>query len=79
MTTRVLVVDDDVRLYELLASYLEQNGVSPVHASSGRRALDVLEREAFDAVLLDVMMPELGGSASSRRSARAGRACRSSC
>jgi len=61
MTTRVLVVDDDVRLYELLASYLEQNGVSPVHASSGRRALDVLEREAFDAVLLDVMMPELDG------------------
>jgi DNA-binding response OmpR family regulator len=61
MTTRVLVVDDDVRLYELLASYLEQNGVSPAHASSGRRALDVLEREAFDAVLLDVMMPELDG------------------
>jgi DNA-binding response OmpR family regulator len=61
MTTRVLVVDDDTRLYELLASYLEQNGVSPVHASSGRRALDVLEREAFDAVLLDVMMPEMDG------------------
>jgi two-component system, OmpR family, response regulator len=61
MTTRVLVVDDDTRLYELLASYLEQNGVSPVHASSGRRALDVLEREGFDAVLLDVMMPEMDG------------------
>jgi two-component system OmpR family response regulator len=61
MTTRVLVVDDDTRLYELLASYLEQNGMSPAHASSGRRALDVLEREAFDAVLLDVMMPEMDG------------------
>ena len=61
MTTRVLVVDDDARLYELLASYLEQNQVSPAHASSGRRALDVLEREAFDAVLLDVMMPEMDG------------------
>jgi two-component system, OmpR family, response regulator len=61
MTTRVLVVDDDTRLYELLASYLDQNGVSPAHASSGRRALDLLEREAFDAVLLDVMMPEMDG------------------
>jgi two-component system, OmpR family, response regulator len=61
MTTRVLVVDDDARLYELLASYLEQNGMSPAHASSGRRALDLLEREAFDAVLLDVMMPEMDG------------------
>jgi two-component system OmpR family response regulator len=61
MTTRVLVVDDDARLYELLASYLEQNGMSPAHAASGRRALELLEREAFDAVLLDVMMPEMDG------------------
>ncbi|HTQ03599.1 MAG TPA: response regulator transcription factor [Polyangiaceae bacterium] len=63
MTTRVLVVDDDVRLYELIASYLEQNDVSPAHAPNGRRALELLEREAFDAVLLDVMMPELDGLA----------------
>jgi DNA-binding response OmpR family regulator len=63
MTTRVLVVDDDGRLYELIAAYLEQNGVSSAHASNGRRALDVLSRDAFDAVLLDVMMPELDGLA----------------
>jgi DNA-binding response OmpR family regulator len=61
MTTRVLVVDDDHRLYELLASYLAQNDVSPAHAPTGRRALELLEREAFDAVFLDVMMPELDG------------------
>jgi two-component system OmpR family response regulator len=61
MATRVLVVDDDVRLYELIRSFLEQNDVSPAHAPNGRRALELLEREAFDAVLLDVMMPELDG------------------
>jgi len=61
MTTRVLVVDDDVRLYELIRSFLEQNDVGPAHAPNGRRALELLEREAFDAVLLDVMMPELDG------------------
>ena len=61
MTARVLVVDDDVRLYELLASYLAQNGVSPAHANRGSLALDLLGREAFDAVLLDVMMPEMDG------------------
>jgi two-component system OmpR family response regulator len=61
MTARVLVVDDDVRLYELLESYLTQNGVSPAHANRGSRALDLLGREAFDAVLLDVMMPEMDG------------------
>jgi DNA-binding response OmpR family regulator len=63
MTTRVLVVDDDARLYELIAAYLEQNDVSPAHAPNGRRALELLEREAFDAVLLDVMMPGLDGLA----------------
>jgi DNA-binding response OmpR family regulator len=67
MTTRVLVVDDDHRLYELLASYLEQNDVSPAHAPNGRRALELLEREAFDAVFLDVMMPELDGLAVLKR------------
>jgi two-component system, OmpR family, response regulator len=61
MTLRVLVVDDDERLYALIASYLEQNDVSPVSAANGRRALDMLEREAFDAVLLDVMMPGMDG------------------
>jgi len=61
MATRVLVVDDDVRLYELIRSFLEQNDVSPAHAPDGRRALELLEREAFDAVLLDVMMPGLDG------------------
>jgi two-component system, OmpR family, response regulator len=40
---------------------LEQNGVSPAHANRGSRALDLLGREAFDAVLLDVMMPEMDG------------------
>jgi DNA-binding response OmpR family regulator len=61
MTLRVLVVDDDERLYGLIASYLEQNDVSPAPAENGRRALDLLEREAFDAVLLDVMMPGMDG------------------
>jgi two-component system OmpR family response regulator len=67
MTTRVLVVDDDVRLYELIRSFLEQNDVGPAHAPTGRRALELLEREAFDAVLLDVMMPELDGLAVLKR------------
>jgi len=67
MTTRVLVVDDDVRLYELIRSFLEQNDVGPAHAPNGRRALELLEREAFDAVLLDVMMPELDGLAVLKR------------
>lgn len=54
---RVLVVDDDRRLYELLGAYLEQNGIGSAHAPDGPAALELLHREPFDAVLLDVMMP----------------------
>ncbi|MFO0675962.1 MAG: response regulator transcription factor [Polyangiaceae bacterium] len=61
MPLHVLLVDDDVRLHELLASYLEQNGVRVTIASDGPRGLAVLESGAFDAVLLDVMMPGMDG------------------
>jgi two-component system OmpR family response regulator len=58
---RVLVIDDDARLFELLAGYLAENGLHAVHAADGRRGLDELGRGAFDAVLLDVMMPGIDG------------------
>jgi len=61
MSVHVLVIDDDVRLFEVLDSYLTQNGVRSSHASNGLLGLSVLESGAFDAVLLDVMMPGLDG------------------
>jgi DNA-binding response OmpR family regulator len=61
MAIRVLLIDDDVRLHELTASYLEQNGLSVSVASDGRTGLAALEAGTFDAVLLDLMMPGLDG------------------
>src|SRR5262244_3536512 len=61
MAIRVLLIDDDVRLHELLASYLEQNGVTVTVAPDGRKGLAALEGGTFDAVLLDLMMPGLDG------------------
>ncbi len=61
MASRVLLIDDDVRLPDLLRSYLEQNGVALSHAPDGARGLIMLEQGAFDAVLLDVMMPGMDG------------------
>lgn len=61
MAFRVLLIDDDVRLFELLASYLGQNGVSVTTAADGRAGLSALATGAFDAVLLDVMMPGMDG------------------
>ncbi|MGZ3416637.1 MAG: response regulator transcription factor [Polyangiales bacterium] len=67
MSIRVLLVDDDVRLHELLASYLEQNGVHVTKAQNGTEGLAKLETGTFDAVLLDVMMPGIDGLEVCRR------------
>jgi DNA-binding response OmpR family regulator len=61
MTGKVLLIDDDARLHELLASYLHQNGFTVTVAADGRKGLAALEAGAFDAVLLDVMMPGMDG------------------
>ena len=61
MGMRVLLIDDDQRLIELLASYLEQNGVTVTGAPDGARGLAALEGGTFDAVLLDVTMPGMTG------------------
>ena len=61
MAARVLLIDDDARLHELLASYLGQNGVSVAHAPDGQRGLAALDAGVYDAVLLDVMMPGMDG------------------
>ncbi len=61
MSSRVLLIDDDARLPDLLRSYLEQNGVTLSHAADGPRGLIMLEQGAYDAVLLDVMMPGMDG------------------
>ncbi len=67
MASRVLLIDDDARLPELLASYLGQNGVTLTAAPDGQKGLLALEQGAFDAVLLDVMMPGMDGLEVCRR------------
>ncbi|EYF01682.1 response regulator transcription factor [Chondromyces apiculatus] len=61
MAQRILLIDDDARLHELLASYLEQNGFSVTGAPDGPRGLAALSAGTFDAILLDVMMPGMDG------------------
>jgi DNA-binding response OmpR family regulator len=61
MALRILIVDDDARLFELLESYLAQNGIVAESARDGVRALSLLGAGGFDAVLLDIMMPGMDG------------------
>lgn len=67
MALRVLIVDDDARLFELLHSYLAQNGIGAESARDGQIALRLLEAGGFDAVLLDIMMPGMDGLAVLRK------------
>src|SRR6188508_2413499 len=61
MAIRVLLIDDDARLSELLSGYMAQNGVALTHARDGAAGLVALEADTFDALLLDVMMPGMDG------------------
>ena len=67
MTTRVLLIDDDARLHELLSDYLGQAGCDLVHADTGEAGLAKLRDASFDVVLLDVMMPGIDGLETLRR------------
>jgi CheY-like chemotaxis protein len=63
MGKRILVVDDDENILKLQRTILEQKGFSITTAGGGKEAIEILGREAFDLVLLDVMMPEIDGFA----------------
>jgi two-component system OmpR family response regulator len=69
---RVLLIDDDARLAELLNGYFDPQGVVVVHAISGHAGLTQLVAGGFDVVLLDVMMPGMDGLAVLRKIRDAG-------
>jgi two-component system cell cycle response regulator len=58
---RILVVDDDINLTELLQLVFESRGFGVTVAHSGEQTLDVLEWELPEVILLDLMMPGMNG------------------
>ncbi|WP_374687467.1 response regulator [Promineifilum sp.] len=61
MSKTILVVDDAESLRTMLRTYLTQEGFRVVTAANGREALFVARQERPDLIVLDLMMPELGG------------------
>ncbi|MFR8172424.1 MAG: response regulator transcription factor [Marvinbryantia sp.] len=57
----ILVVDDDKHTRMLLRAILEEAGYTVTTANNGEEALDVLDREHIDLVVLDIMMPKMDG------------------
>ncbi|MCO5170215.1 MAG: response regulator [Planctomycetes bacterium] len=57
----VVVIDDEFGLAEAITALLEDEGYRAVMATNGRQGLELVEEHAPDLVLLDYMMPLLGG------------------
>ena len=63
---KVLIVEDDYRAAKLLVSALSEIGYETVVAEDGRVALALASAQSFDAVLLDIMLPQLDGMSVAR-------------
>ena len=61
MAKTILVVDDKASVRTLVRDYLTEEGFRVVVAENGRDALYVARHEKPDLILLDIMMPEMGG------------------
>jgi DNA-binding response OmpR family regulator len=68
--TRVLIVDDEAPMVELLRVYLEREGMEVLAAGDGPTALDLVRDRAPDVIVLDVMLPGLDGFEVLRRARR---------
>ena len=58
---KILVVDDESDIRNIVSIYLENNGFEPIQAESGEKALELLESRNIDLAILDVMMPDMDG------------------
>lgn len=61
MSKNILVVDDDKDIRELVDVYLKTEGFNVILAQDGEEALSLIEKNNFDLVILDVMMPKISG------------------
>lgn len=58
---KVLVVDDEIKIIEVVKSFLESKGFLVFSAKNGREALDIFNKENISFILLDLMLPEMSG------------------
>ena len=64
--SRILVVDDEFRIRQIIRKYAEFEGYTVEEAVDGMQAIEICRREKFDLIIMDVMMPELDGFSACR-------------
>lgn len=61
MNNRILIIEDDEQISELLSSFLTQNGYDTTTAGDGNKASLLMKKQDYDIVLLDLMLPKKSG------------------
>lgn len=61
MEEKILVVDDDEKIRNLISIYLENEGYKTIKAADALTALKILEENTVDLIILDIMMPKMDG------------------
>ncbi|WP_409369262.1 response regulator transcription factor [Lysinibacillus sp. 38-6] len=61
LMSKILIVDDDNEIRNLIAVYLENEGLETEKAEDAVEALKMLEKKEFDLIVLDIMMPKMDG------------------
>lgn len=61
MTYRLLLVDDEVKILDMIDNYLKREGFATIRSGNGNEALELVRTQSFDLVVLDLMLPELNG------------------
>jgi DNA-binding response OmpR family regulator len=61
MDERILIIDDDEKIRNLISIYLENEGYKTIKASNAQEAIKILEEDNVDLIMLDIMMPEMNG------------------
>ena len=64
--SKILVVDDEFRIRQIIRKYAEFEGFTVEEAVDGMQAIEICRREQFDLIIMDVMMPELDGFSACR-------------
>ena len=64
--SKILVVDDEFRIRQIIRKYAEFEGFTVEEAVDGMQAIEICRKEQFDLIIMDVMMPELDGFSACR-------------
>ena len=64
--SKILVVDDEFRIRQIIRKYAEFEGYEVAEAVDGMQAIEICRKNSFDLIIMDVMMPELDGFSACR-------------